>query len=125
MQWQPAVDIKKKVSDLILKLKFKHVQDDKVFCFRGHGSKARAYARIWSLPKIWQQALNLAPSYVIEVIAEKFDRLNPEKQTEVLIHELLHIPQNFSGALRPHRTRYFRLDRKKVISLINQFKIFK
>ena len=62
-------------------------------------------ARVWGLGRIWQQALDLSPAYIIEVISEKFDRLAEKEQDVILIHELLHIPKTFSGALVPHRRR--------------------
>lgn len=114
MNWQKAPDIQKRVTALIKKLKLDYISPERIFCFRGYGSKSRAQARIWALAKVWQKALNTPPSYVIEVIAEKFDRYPEQKQTEILVHELLHIPKTFSGALRPHRLRHFRLDHRKV-----------
>ena len=38
----------------------------------------------------------------IEVLSEKFDRLNKLEQDKILLHELAHIPKNFSGSLLPH-----------------------
>jgi predicted metallopeptidase len=52
---------------------------------------------------VWQQTLGLEPAYILEVIAEKFNKLSQSDQDKVLIHELLHIPKNFSGALVPHK----------------------
>ncbi len=40
--------------------------------------------------------------YLIEVISEKFDKLSQEKQTRVLIHELMHIPRAFGGGFIHH-----------------------
>jgi predicted metallopeptidase len=40
--------------------------------------------------------------YLIEVISEKFDRLPPEEQTKVIIHELMHIPKTFGGGFIHH-----------------------
>jgi predicted metallopeptidase len=57
------------------------------------------------MPKIFQRALNLEPNYVIEVLSKYYDRLTDDEKSKVLIHELLHIPKNFSGALVPHVTQ--------------------
>lgn len=81
---------------------FAHVDVRRVVCYRSRGSKARIYARIWSLPSIFAHALGVEPHYVIEVV-EAFDRASREDQERTLLHELLHIPKTFSGALVPHR----------------------
>lgn len=104
MQWQKDNVIQKELSKLISDLSLKHIEPSQIFAYRSHGSQARAYARIWSFPKIFQEVLNVKPAYVIEVLSEKFDKLSHENKTKVLIHELLHIPKNFSGALLPHKS---------------------
>jgi len=109
MQLAKAHDIKKQLVDILNHTDFPHVDHTKIVCFRSFGAKTRAIARIWNFPNIWQQALNLKPHYIIEVIAEKFDRQSLDEQRKTLIHELLHIPKNFSGALRPHRAHKWRL----------------
>ena len=81
---------------------------------RGFGSTSRAIARIWSLPRPWQLALKIPPQYIIEVIAQRFDKLSDEDKDRTLIHELMHIPKTFSGALVPHRNNYRRIDRGTV-----------
>lgn len=103
MNWQSAPDISKRIHFLIRELGFSY-PPDRIFCFRSFGSVSRIVARIWSLPKIWQQALNTGPGYCLEVLGERFDSRSPEEQEKVLIHELLHIPSNFSGNLVPHRS---------------------
>lgn len=105
VSWQKAPDIKKEVNGLIDKLQDPSFKKQNIHCFRSKNSKARAYARIWGFPKIWQMALDEKPSYIIEVISEKFDSLSLSKKREVLLHELAHIPSTFSGALVPHKKR--------------------
>lgn len=82
-----------------------YINPRKIKCYRSFETSTRARARIWAFPKIWQDALKVEPHYIIEVISEKFDRLNQSEKDRTLIHELLHIPKNFSGALLPHRSK--------------------
>jgi predicted metallopeptidase len=105
MEFVLASDIKKRLTRIQNKLKLEHIDINRIICFRSTGSRSRAYARIWAFPRIWQMALNLPSYYCLEVLSEKFDRLNENDKTKVLLHELLHIPKNFSGALLPHRGR--------------------
>lgn len=105
LEWEDAKEIKKDIEEILSVLDMPHIQKERIFCFRTKGSTSRSYARIWAFPKIFQRALLLKPAYVIEVLEKYYDRLNPDDQKKVLIHELLHIPKNFSGALLPHRTR--------------------
>lgn len=100
-----APDIQDRVSQIVLKTGLSYIDPSKIKCFRSCGSKSKAKARIWSFPKIWQQALGIKPHYIIEVLSEKFDEVNIMEQDKILIHELLHIPKNFSGSLLPHRGR--------------------
>jgi predicted metallopeptidase len=122
MQFVLAPDIKKHASVIVQKVDFPHLDIKRIVFFRSFGSKARAYARIWSLPSIWQKALQVRAHYCIEVLSEKFDKLDQENKTKVLIHEFMHIPKNFSGALLPHRGRgKVRIDRRTVEKLYEQF----
>src|SRR3989344_436590 len=108
MKWTLDPNITKRINFLVNELSLDHISSGQIFSFRSHGSSSRATARIWSLPTIWQQALNVRPHYCLEVISERFDRLNLDDQERVLIHELMHIPKTFSGALVPHRTHRHR-----------------
>lgn len=117
MEWQRAPDIEREVVKLARDLEFDYLKIKRIFCFRSLGSKSRARARIWSLPRIWQQALKTEAGYCLEVISERFDRLTVKEQRLVLIHELLHIPKNFSGSLLPHRNRRGKWLDKKVREL--------
>lgn len=121
MEWVDAPDIKKRVERMVTSLLLSYIDSERIICFRSNGSTSRARARIWSLPRVWQQALNLPAYYIIEVIDRHFDKLSKDDQDKVLIHELLHIPKNFSGALLPHRGRNHRIDNRKVETL---FKIY-
>lgn len=121
MEWEEAREIKKHIKELVEVLNLDHINVERIFCYRTFGSKSRSYARIWSFPKIFQRALSVKPAYVIEVLSRHFDKLSGDEQKKVLIHELLHIPKNFSGALVPHRTRT-----KRISILTNQlFKQYK
>ncbi|MCL5970677.1 MAG: metallopeptidase [Patescibacteria group bacterium] len=121
MEWEEAEDIKKDIEHIVKTLDLFHVHTSRIFCYRTHGSTSRSYARIWSFPKIFQRALNLQAAYVIEVLSKHFDKLNNDEKKKVLIHELLHIPKNFSGALLPHH-----VNGRRISILTNQlFKQYK
>jgi len=121
MDWQEAEDIKNDLSDILKHLDLPYINLDRIYCYRTKGSKTRAYARTWSFPKIFQRALSVEPAYVIEVLSQHYDKLDDDKKKKVLIHELLHIPKNFSGALLPHRSKS-----RNINSLANQlFKEYK
>lgn len=105
LNWSKAEDVKKDIKEILSKLDLDHIESSRIFCFRTNGSKSRSYARIWAFPKIFQRALKIKPAYVIEVLSRHFDKLDQDSKKKVLIHELLHIPKNFSGALVPHRSR--------------------
>lgn len=123
MDWEPAEDIRRSIINILRKTSLDHIDPARVFIFRSHGSKARAYARIWALPRIWQKALHTSPGYCIEVIAEKFDKLTRVKQIKVIIHELLHIPKNFSGNLAQHKGRgRYGVCHQKVETIFQEFR---
>src|SRR5579872_3678661 len=95
LEWEEAKDVKRDLVDIISILKLDYINPSHIYCYRTQGSSARAYARIWSFPKIFQQALGIDAAYVIEVLSKHFDKLSADEQKKVLIHELLHIPKNF------------------------------
>lgn len=124
IDWEKANDVKIRLLHLIKVLDFDHVDTDRIFCYRSYGSSSRSYARIWGLNRVWQMALDAKPGYVIEVLSEKFDPLSQDKKDEVLIHELLHIPQNFSGALLPHHRKGPRNFHDRVRRTVAEYKKF-
>jgi predicted metallopeptidase len=114
MEVELAPDIQERVNKIIQTLNLDYINSLRIICMRSKGSKANAYARIWNLPQIWQKALDIKTYYIIEVLSENFDSLSNEQKDKVLIHELIHIPKTFSGALRPHAYFDYRIDEKTV-----------
>lgn len=112
LEWHADHELTERVRKLADSEEFGHILGRRIFCFRTEGSKSRAYARIWAFPKIFQTVLEIEPAYVIEVINKYYNRLDYEEQTKVLIHELLHIPRNFSGSLLPHKYGNKRIDKE-------------
>lgn len=121
VDWEEAPDIAKRSLKLITDLKMDWILFDRLFFYRSNYSKARAYARTWGLPALWQRSLSVEPGYIIEVLAEHFDKLNQREQDKVILHELTHIPHNFSGALVPHTHRKKGSFRNKLDELVNLY----
>lgn len=103
--WYKDVGLKKRLKAVIVSSGIDWVNLSRIFTFRSKNAKTRAYARIWGLSRIWQKALKVDPAYILEVISEKYDKLSDHEKNKVLLHELAHIPKNFSGALVPHIRR--------------------
>jgi len=76
MDFLISKEIQKKTEEILRKVDFPHIDGKRIVCFRSHGSKSRAIARIWSLPRIWQMALKLEAHYCIEVISHRYDKLS-------------------------------------------------
>lgn len=121
MDWAKDLRLQKQLNQLVKALGFSHLNSKRIYCYKTRGSKAKAYARIWSFPKIFQEVLNVEPAYIIEALSERFDKLSDDNKTKVLIHELLHIPKNFSGSLLPHKTRGRKIE-KEVDRLYKMYK---
>ncbi|MCD6522678.1 MAG: metallopeptidase [Candidatus Diapherotrites archaeon] len=123
MRWENAPDVKEIVVKLVIGLDLSHIQTDRVFCVRSYRSRSSAIARIWELPRVWQQVLSIPPAYVIEVVSERFDKLDKEEKEKTILHELLHIPKTFSGALVPHKCfGKRRVGERQVNKLYNEYK---
>jgi predicted metallopeptidase len=104
IKYYEAPDVKQYAETIVRELGFAHIDAAKVYCFRSRGSRSRrTVARVHSLGKLWQLAMTTQPRYLIEVIAERYDKLSQEDKEKVIIHELLHIPKGFSGGFRPHK----------------------
>lgn len=84
-------------------LGYTHIDSERVTCIISAGSKARAYARIHGTSKALQIGMHVKPCYVIELISEKFNKLDEEAKLKTLIHELMHVPHSFAGGFRNHK----------------------
>jgi len=120
--WEKASDVEKDLKRLISLSKLPY-DIKNITSLRSYNSRARAYARIWGLSRVWQMSLNVPPHYIIEILSEKFDELSKERKDEVLLHELAHIPSNFSGSLLPHIRRGKRNFKSKVDRLIREVRM--
>jgi predicted metallopeptidase len=119
IEYHLAEDIDVRVKEILRRLKMTHVDETRLICLRSKGSGSRrVIARCHGLSRILQLALNKKPHYVIEILSERFDQLNKEDQTKVLIHEILHIPHSFGGGFRSHKPF---VTRAKVQRMYDQF----
>ncbi len=118
MKYSKAPEIKKKVDLLIKKLNFSFMNHKNIHCIRSFDAKTRAYARIWGMAKLFKEVAGIEPHYIIEVNARRFDKLPEREQIKTLIHELMHIPKTFSGALLPHRGRYHEINDREVEKIL-------
>jgi len=122
MELQHAPDIKKMIEVILPQLPFSYIDPKRIVCMRSTKATSRARARIWSFPKIWQMALGKPAYYIIEVLSQHFDNMSPDDKIRVIIHELMHIPKNFSGALVPHHGIHKRIDSRTVERLFQSYK---
>jgi predicted metallopeptidase len=96
-------ETKRAFMEIITGLRMTHIDPERVVCVRSRDSKSRkVLARCHVLPRIMQKALDMKAHYVIELVSEKYDKLDEEEKTKTLIHELLHIPKAFGGGFRYH-----------------------
>jgi len=103
IKYEYAPEIKSKVLQICSKLDFKHVDMNRVACFRSFGSSStNTIARCHALSTIWQKTLNTKAHYIIEVLSEKYDSLSEDEKDKTLIHELMHVPKSFGGGFRHH-----------------------
>ncbi|OGK24456.1 hypothetical protein A3F58_03270 [Candidatus Roizmanbacteria bacterium RIFCSPHIGHO2_12_FULL_37_9b] len=122
MKYSKAPDVQEKILQLINQLNMDHIKKDQIHCIRSFDAKTRAYARIWGMAKLFKEVVGIEPHYIIEVIAKKFDKLSPREQLKTLVHELMHIPKTFSGALLAHRGRYHHINDKEVEKILKNLK---
>ena len=103
IRYRKAPDLEERVREIVAKASLTHIIPERVKCVRSYGSKAEATAaRIHTASRAMFTGLELKPTYVIEFISERFDKLSEEEKDLVIIHELLHIPRSFGGGLIGH-----------------------
>jgi predicted metallopeptidase len=104
IRYELAPDIEKELRKISRSLKMDHIDLKRVRGVRSYGSTGKGViARCHALPKVMQLALGIGAHYVVEILTENYQRLSPEAQTKILIHELMHIPETFGGGFRMHR----------------------
>ncbi len=114
MKYEIAKDIKKQIDMLVPQFGFTHVDTKRIFCIRSFDAKTRAIARIWGMAKLFHEVAGLPVSYIIEVNAKRFDKQSDRDKLKTLIHELMHIPKTFSGALLSHRGAHRAINDREV-----------
>jgi predicted metallopeptidase len=123
MKYEKAPEIKEQIDYLIDRLDFKHVIPKNIHCIRSFDAKTRAHARIWGMAKLFKEVAGLEPHYIIEVNARKFDKLNDREKMKTLIHELMHIPKTFSGALLSHKGPHHAINDREVEKILKEFRM--
>jgi len=118
MQYALAPEIKLQVNKLIEKLEMTYIKPEFIHCIRSFDAKTRAYARIWGMAKLFKEVAGIDPHYIIEVISKRFDKLSERDKLKTLVHELMHIPKTFSGALLSHRGRYHQINDREVEKIL-------
>jgi len=118
MQYKLAPEIKRQIRTLAKELNFTHIKPNQIHCIRSFDVKTRAVARIWGMAKLFHEVVGIEPNYIIEVNAKRFDKLSEREKIKTLIHELMHIPKTFSGALLPHRGRYNEISDREVEKIL-------
>jgi predicted metallopeptidase len=99
-EFSPSLQI---LAEDISKRIFPHVKIDRIKCFRSYGSSTRGtIARCHALGKLLQKAMGVEAFYALEFLGEKFDKLDSDEKTKVVIHELMHIPETFGGGFKNH-----------------------
>lgn len=122
MKYAKAPEIKKTVDYLIKALEYDHIKAKNIHCIRSFDAKTRAYARIWGMAKLFSEVAGIEPNYIIEVNAKKYDKLDEREKIKTLIHELMHIPKTFSGALLSHRGPHHRINDREVEKILRNLR---
>jgi len=122
MKYELAKDVSKQVKILVNSLSLNYIKTKNIHCIRSFDAKTRAYARIWGMAKLFSEVAGLEPHYIIEVVSNRYDKLTEREKMKTLIHELLHIPKTFSGALLSHRGKGRRINDAEIEKIIKNLR---
>ncbi len=120
MKYVLAPEIKKTIEALVIELGFAHIDIKRIHCIRSLDAKTRAYARIWGMSKLFFEVAGIPPNYIIEVVTKRFEKLSEREKIKTLIHELMHIPKTFSGALLSHRGPHHAINNREVEKILRK-----
>ena len=102
MKYEFAEDLQKTAEE-ISRMLFTLIDISHTKCYRSYGTSSRGtIARCHALNKIMQKAIGIKAVYVLEFLAERFEKLDEEEKIKVIIHELMHIPKTFGGGFVHH-----------------------
>ena len=103
IKYEEAEDIRRIAEEIVKTLNLNHIQLDNVGFLRSRGSSSRGtIARCHALSKPLQLGMKRKAFYTVEILAEKFDKMNEDEKTKIIIHELMHIPWSFGGGFKHH-----------------------
>jgi len=121
MKYSLAPEIKEQIAKLVPALKMDYIKVEQIHCIRSFDAKTRAIARIWGMAKLFSEVAGIKPTYIIEVNAKRFDKQSEHEKLHTLVHELMHIPKTFSGALLSHRGHYHQINDRQIEKLYRDF----
>lgn len=105
MKYRYSPEWTKKAREIAVLLEMNHIPLDRISVIESSGSKSRrTVARIHGLAKVMKLGMQQEKSfYTIELISELFHKQPDHEKIKTIIHELLHIPENFGGGFRHHK----------------------
>ena len=105
MKYRFSPEWTKKTREIVALLEMNHIPPERISVIESMGSiTRRTIARIHGLAKVMKLGMQQEKAfYTIELITEKFNEQPEDEQIKTIIHELLHIPENFGGGFRHHK----------------------
>ena len=105
MKYRFSPEWTKKTREIVALLEMNHIPPERISVIESMGSiTRRTIARIHGLAKVVKLGMQQEKAfYTIELITEKLNEQPEDEQIKTIIHELLHIPENFGGGFRHHK----------------------